>query len=48
MRHNKLAPALEEFGQGLQSIRAIEEIVFLDLDPQQPAALAINLVTFTG
>src|SRR6266446_6575511 len=48
MLYQQLATALEEIGQRLRSVRALEDVVLLDANPGQIAPLGVDLVPQPG
>ena len=48
MLYEQLAAALEEIGQRLRAVRALEDVVLLDANPGQIAPLGVDLVPQPG
>src|SRR5271154_3892601 len=48
VRDDELTPPCKKPRQALSAAGSIEEVVFLDLDPRQFPAMAIDLVTLAG
>src|SRR5882724_3960667 len=48
MLYEQLATALEEIGQRLRAVRALEDVVLLDANPGQIAPLGVDLISQPG